>query len=334
MNEGTRASLNFFTTDAVDRGHTKRRDEVWLAARLQDPTTYLVPVWGDKNLFTLDEVSRPLLLTPQEAQDLIALAESITLLGEIEGHTYFALELPDDLVVSPTTGGAAAETVVARLTQTGRFENLRVVGLQLDQWEGALLAHAKAMTYWHRRHRFCGDCGSPTRSAWAGHLRVCTNPACGKQQFPRTDPAIIVRTTLNETRCLLGRQPTWRPTQYSNVAGFVEPGESLEAAVVREVREETGVQLRTVRYHSSQPWPFPSSLMVGFTAEAASEAISLNDGELEDARWFTRDEIRAGLLNHILRLPSPVSISYRLIEDWFDAKDPGALRGLLAQIEE
>jgi NAD+ diphosphatase len=322
MNDDTRATLNFFTTDVVDRGHTRRRDEAWFAARLADPTTYLVPVWGDKNLFTRDDVPRPRLLSPQGAQDLLSIAESITLLGEIEGHVYFALELPDD------------EALVAPLTQTDQFENLRMVGLQLDQWEGALLAHAKAMVYWHRRHRFCGDCGSPTRSAWAGHLRVCTNPACGQQQFPRTDPAIIVRTTLDGTRCLLGRQPTWRPTQYSNVAGFVEPGESLEAAVVREVREEAGVPLRTVRYHSSQPWPFPSSLMVGFTAEAASEAIHLNDGELEDARWFTRDEIRAGLLNHTLRLPSPVSISYRLIEDWFDAKDPGALRGLLAQIEE
>ncbi len=325
MNDDTRATLNFFTTGAVDRGHTKRRDEQWLAARLEDPSTYLVPVWGDKNLFTLECTSDgpcPRLLSPQEAQDLLPIAESTTLLGEIDGHVYFALALPDD------------ETVIARLTQKDQFENLRMVGLQLDQWEGALLAHAKAMTYWHRRHRFCGDCGSPTRSAWAGHLRVCTNPACGQQQFPRTDPAIIVCTTLNETHCLLGRQPRWRPTQYSNVAGFVEPGESLEAAVVREVREETGVPLRTVRYHSSQPWPFPSSLMVGFTAEAASEAISLNDGELEDARWFTRDEIRAGLLARTLRLPSPVSISYRLIEDWFDALDPGALRGILAQSEE
>jgi NAD+ diphosphatase len=333
MNKGTRASLNFFTTDAVDRGHTKRRDEQWIAARMEDPNTYLMLVWGDKNLFTQDEVPRPILLAPQEAQDLLPIAASITLLGEIDGHIYFALELPDDLVASPTTAGAAAEALVASLTQTGQFENLRMVGLALDQWEGALLAHAKAMTYWHRRHRFCGDCGSPTRSAWAGHLRVCTNPTCGQQQFPRTDPAIIVCTTLDGTRCLLGRQPRWQPTQYSNVAGFVEPGESLEAAVVREVREETGVQLRTVRYHSSQPWPFPSSLMVGFTAEAASEAISLNDGELDDARWFTRDEIRTGLLNHTLRLPSPVSISYRLIEDWFDSEEPGALRRILAQIE-
>jgi NAD+ diphosphatase len=213
-----------------------------------------------------------------------------------------------------------------KLAALGRFEELRTAGALLGPWEGALLAYARAMVYWHRRHRFCGDCGSPTASAEGGHLRVCTNPACGQQHFPRTDPAVIVRVTSGE-RILLARQSRWPARMHSIIAGFVEPGESLEAAVAREVLEETGLVLDEVDYHSSQPWPFPSSLMLGFGAHAHGEEIRLHDGELEAARWFSRQDIVDGLSRGTLRLPTSISISHRLIREWFEAGDLGPLPG-------
>jgi NAD+ diphosphatase len=156
-------------------------------------------------------------------------------------------------------------------------------------------------------------------AAQGGHVMQCA--ACGHQQFPRLDPAVIVLVTDGE-RALLGRQPAWPPGRYSTVAGFVEPGESLEDAVAREVREETGVIVDAVEYHSSQPWPFPSSLMLGFTAHASRTDIDLSDQELEDARWFTRAQIAAGEI----ALPTTHSISFRLIEDWYDSGASTPLR--------
>jgi len=174
------------------------------------------------------------------------------------------------------------------------------------------------MMHWHARHRFCGVCGESAEPRDAGHVRACTSPACGAIHFPRTDPAVIVLVTRGD-RTLLGRQPVWDAGRYSTLAGFVEPGESLEDAVAREVHEETGVRLSSVRYHSSQPWPFPSSLMVGFTAEAASDEITIDPDELEDARWFTRDEIRREMDAGTFLLPSEISIAYRLIAEWLNA---------------
>jgi NAD+ diphosphatase len=243
--------------------------------------------------------------------------EFLVLLGQTEQRVFFALGLAPN-------GDAPPDGIAGR----GEFRDVRQMAPLLKPEDGALLAYARAMIYWHAHHRFCGDCGSPTASAEAGFLRVCTNPACGQKQFPRTDPAIIVLVTAGDY-CLLGRQPTWPKGMHSTIAGFVEPGESLEDAVVREVREETGVQVRTVHYQSSQPWPFPSSLMLGFTARAADREIRLYDHELEAAAWFTRDDLREKLQRSTLRLPSPVSISFRLIEDWFDNRNAGSLRDLV-----
>ncbi len=196
-----------------------------------------------------------------------------------------------------------------------RFEELRPLSAWLSPDEAGLLAYARALAIWRLRNRFCGLCGSRTRSERAGHLLRCTNTACAHEFFPRIDPAIIVLVSDGE-RALLGRQPTWPPGRYSTIAGFVEPGESLEDAVAREVREETGVEVIRVDYHSSQPWPFPSSLMLGFRAAAASGAEIRVSGELEDARWFTREEIASGSAI----LPLPHAISFRLIASWFDER--------------
>jgi NAD+ diphosphatase len=303
---------NHFATWYIDRVADKRRDDKWLAAQLKDERTRFIPVWKLKNLFTVEQVPEPILLSPHEVQNLVPAAGSAILLGVKGGRTYFAIGLPSQQA-SPPIG-------------LGQFQDLRQIAPLLDEPDGALLAYARAMTYWHERHRFCGDCGSPTTSVEGGHVRICTNDQCGQHHFPRTDPAIIVLVTLGE-RCLLGRQPTWREGLYSTIAGFVEPGESLENAVIREVQEETGVKVKETFYHSSQPWPFPSSLMLGFTAVAANETIQVHD-ELEKAGWFTRRELHSKLKEGHLKLPSPVSISYRLIEDWFDAGSLGPLRGV------
>lgn len=308
---------SYFTSLAIDRVTHLRRQEAWIADQLQASTARFVPVWGSRVLIAEEPSLRPVLLSAQALGDLHQRAESVILLGEAEGHLVFALGLPDTDKAPPVS-----------LAKAGDLRDLRSVAALLDQEDGTLLAYAKAMTYWHRRHRFCGDCGSPTRSSQSGHLRLCTNPQCGQHHFPRVDPAIIVLVACGE-RCLLGRQPTWPVGRYSIIAGFVEPGEDLEAAVAREVREETGIEVGQVRYFASQPWPFPGSLMLGFTARAESTAIRLNDGELEDARWLSREEITTEVERGTLRLPSGISISYRLIESWFDAGASGRLRHLV-----
>lgn len=205
--------------------------------------------------------------------------------------------------------------------------DLRRAGLLLDAASAGLLAYAKALCHWQRHARYCGRCGAPTRVRDGGHLIVCSNPDCATQQFPRLDPAVIMRVT-HDDRVLLGRQAGWPPGLYSVLAGFVEPGESLEDAVRREVTEEARLKLTRVRYHSSQPWPFPSSLMLGFTAEAASPEAVARD-ELEDVQWFDRDELARSVRRGRLRLPPPLSISHRLLADWYASEDDA-----LAQLME
>jgi NAD+ diphosphatase len=214
----------------------------------------------------------------------------------------------------------------------GNFIDLRSIALNLDADESALLAQAKGMTVWHRNNRFCNNCGSPTTSTEAGYLRVCSNSECRHLHFPRTDPAVIVRVTKGN-RILLGRQAWWAKGRYSNIAGFVEPGESLETAVAREVWEETGIRLESINYHSSQPWPFPKSLMLGFTATSTNCSIKQNDGELEDAKWFTREQIKQGLIDGTLSMPSAYSISFHLIEEWFDKGNGWNLSDLIESEE-
>lgn len=321
MDHYERSSLNGFAGHFLDRAAGRRKDERWISDQLENPATSFVPVWDLKNLVTDEAAPHLVALSRVQMGDLLQAAESITLLGEEEGKAFFAVGLPSNGATSPDT-----------LARVGRFEELRKVAGLLDRWEGGLLAYARAMTHWHRRHRFCGDCGSQTASSEGGHMRICTNKECGQLHFPRTDPAIIVLVTSGE-HCLLGRQAIWPKGMYSTIAGFVEPGETLEDAVIREVEEEAAIRIRAVHYHSSQPWPFPGSIMLGFTAEAATEKIRLNDKELEDARWFCREEIQKALMAKRMRMPTPVSIAYRLIEDWFDAVQPGRLKSIQDRIQ-
>jgi NAD+ diphosphatase len=192
---------------------------------------------------------------------------------------------------------------------------LREAGLRLAADEAGLFAYAKGLAHWQRETHFCTRCGSPLQLVSSGHRARCTNPVCSHLHFPRTDAAIIVIVE-HKGACLLGRQASWPKGRYSTLAGFIEPGEALEDAVRREVAEESGVIVGDVHYHSSQPWPMPASLMVGFTATAISPEIRLRDGELEDARWFTPQQIIDGLADGSLGTPTRLSVSYQLLSHW------------------
>lgn len=299
---------NVFAGPYLDRAAHLRKDAAFLASALRDAGTLIIPVWQARSLVRRTgqgwsagfvAVADPLRRVATDA-DLV-------MLGRFRGHMCFAVEVP-----GAEPPAAPPETA---------FEDLRVAGGHLPPDDAGLLAYARAMILWRQRHRHCGSCGAATRSESAGHVMKCTSPDCGAEQFPRLDPAIIVLVTDGE-RALLGRQASWPAGRYSTIAGFVEPGESLEDAVAREVLEETGVTITESTYHSSQPWPFPSSLMVGFTALAAPGEVARADDELEDVRWFSRSDIAAGLAG----LPPPQSISFRLIEDWYDSGSELPLR--------
>src|SRR6202453_3963924 len=302
-------------------GHL-RADRAWLESALADPRSRVLPVWNSLNLVTGGEAAAP---SSNGATDdptlraaLLGIDEiapqrppGLVLLGRRDGTDLFAYEVESD---EPPA-----------IPEGTRFAELRTVAALMPEDQAGLLGYARAMVNWRRTHRHCGRCGARTEPAKAGHVLICTNPVCRHEQFPRLDPAIIV-LVIDGDRVLLGRQASWPAGRYSTIAGFVEPGESLEDAVAREVHEETGIQVDGTEYHSSQPWPFPSSLMLGFTARAASQTIDLRDLELEDARWFTREDIEGGTPY----LPPNVSISFRLIEHWFDAAAVVPLRELHA----
>ena len=295
---------NIFAGPYLDRTAHAREDREWLDVLRDTGDALLVPVWQLRNLIAPgDGAPTARLLEWHEAEPLVTRSDDLILLGEFRSRLCFAVEVAGD---APPA-----------LVPDSEFHNLRGLGGSLPGDEAGLLAYARAMIHWRARHRFCGSCGAPTASSRSGHLLKCT--ACGTPQFPRIDPAIIVlvsRGTGDDERALLGRQAIWPPGRYSTIAGFVEPGESLEDAVVREVLEETGIEATAPAYHSSQPWPFPSSLMLGFTARAETTAITCRDGELEDARWFSREDLRSGRV----LLPPPQSISYRLIQDWLNGQ--------------
>ncbi len=291
---------NIFAGPYLDRRSELRDQEDWLAQAGRDPRARFVPVWQSRNLI-LRDAPGALLLTADHTLVQSATPENLVFLGIYHEQACFLVELEGD--------------APPEIDPQGEFRELRFLGALMAADEAGLLAYARALALWRQRHRFCGVCGSRTRSTRAGHVLVCGNEACRSEQFPRIDPAIIVLVTDGE-RALLGRQPSWPVGRYSTIAGFVEPGESLEDAVAREVREETGLSVHDIRYHSSQPWPFPSSIMLGFTARASSADIVSVDQELEDARWFSRADIAAGFP----ALPSIQSISFRLIQDWYDSE--------------
>jgi NAD+ diphosphatase len=287
----------------LDRVAEQRDAADWVAAKAGSPDAryLLLDPAGDAYLHRHEEALR--WLNADERQRLVPDA-SWSLLGIAEGQPHFML------VLDERHDHAALEDALR-----ARRRGLREAGLQLAADEAGLFAYAKGLAHWQRETRFCARCGSPVQLVSSGHRAQCTNPACGRLHFPRTDAAIIVIVEY-EGACLLGRQAGWPKGRYSTLAGFIEPGEALEDAVRREVAEESGVIVGDVHYHSSQPWPLPASLMVGFTANAISLAIRLRDGELEDARWFTPQQIVDGLADGSLGTPTRLSVSYQLISHW------------------
>ena len=291
---------NIFAGAFVDRSGYRREDPEWLHAAINSDECLFVPVWGDQCL-AKGEPLHAVLINRQDVGDLLQEQECI-FLGMYRGRPAFALQIEG-------VGDAP-------FADAGQFHDLRYLGSSLPADEANLVAQARALVLWHRAQKYCGRCGAVSRAESGGNTRLCVGDNCGIRIFPRVDPAIIVLVS-DRHRCLLGRQQSWPDGRYSTIAGFVEPGESLEDAVKREVLEETNIGIHDIRYHSSQPWPFPSSLMLGFTATALTDSIRLNDGELEDARWFTRKELKSGFP----KLPYRLSIARRLVDDWLNEHD-------------
>lgn len=274
-----------FSGAALDRAAAQRRDPEWLEARRADPRARAVVMSDDGVL-----IDGGRLATEAPAADAV-------FLGLMEDVPVFAHHIAD---ARPGQGHAAG---------------LREAATELPASEAALAAYAGSLLAWHRRHSFCANCGAPTEPRDAGHERYC--PACEAHHFPRTDPVVIVRVTDGRDGILLGRQARWPEGRFSLLAGYVEPGETLEEAVRREVLEESGVALDSVSYVASQPWPFPSSLMLGFSALAARGDAAPGDDELAEVRWFARDEVeRAARGEGPLMLAPPYSIARRLIDAW------------------
>jgi len=298
---------NFYAAVPLDRRAQQRGDRGWIDRHLRHEATRIIPVWRSQSLVAgIGAEPRVAWLSAAQADAWIGGGEAI-FLGLAGETAHFALELSHLEDPAPVAGIAAAD-----------FTDLRSVGAIMPRDDGALLAYARGLIHWHSRHRFCGVCGHPTVSEQAGHQRRCGNGGCGAVHFPRTDPAVIMLVH-DRDRILLGRQAQWPAGMHSVLAGFVEPGESLEEAVAREVMEEVGIPVAEVRYQSSQPWPFPSSIMLGFTARALSPEIRLSQDEIESAAWYSRDELRRSPEDERFRLSRRDSISRRLVDDWLAA---------------
>ncbi|HEY7928724.1 MAG TPA: NAD(+) diphosphatase [Steroidobacteraceae bacterium] len=289
----------------IERRVEERLRPDWAQQALADPGTRYLICRATAHLIEPTPESqsqaRIAFLSPAQFAPLAVPEAQQILLGWFEARRCVLAELPESASFQPPGT---------------RYEELRPLLPQVGEAQARLLTYARALLVWRARHRYCGVCGSPTVPRAAGHVLRCSSEGCSAQVFPRLDPAIIVLVTQGG-QALLGRQPSWPPGRFSTLAGFVEPGESLEEAVAREVHEETGARVHSVSYFSSQPWPFPASLMLGFHAQAAVEAIQL-DGELEEARWFGRAELQAGKV----LLPPPHTIARRLIEAWFATATP------------
>ena len=300
-----------FAGNPLDRAANLRKDGEWLATAHRDDASRVLPLWRLKPLVSGET-------SPRLAwQSLVGLADvatdgTLVMLGVRDERAHFAADFSE--VAEPETSKP--------LGGLGRFADARGVAPQLAPGEAGILAQARSLVDWHLRHGFCAVCGARTEVADGGYVRRC--PACAAEHFPRTDPVVIMLVCDGED-CLLGRQAHFPAGVYSALAGFVEPGETIEEAVRREVMEEAGIEVGEVDYHSSQPWPFPASLMIGCIAKAASRRIALDPHELEDARWFSRAQVREGLARAgwegetQFRMPPPFAIAHQLARWWAGA---------------
>lgn len=294
----------------LDRAPTLRRADDW-EALINHPEARFYPVWRGLQLvggepptarWLAGEAGRSFL-----RQDA---AEPAVFLG-LGPHPVFVFDI----------SGHPADADGPAMPEGGNWVMLRAIGGKLPRDDAALLAYARGLMEWQSRTRFCPACGGRLQPRQGGHVRVCSRPDCGIEQFPRTDAAVIMMVVDGDGRALLGRQPSWTPGMYSCLAGFVEPGETLEETVAREVFEEAGIRVHDIHYAATQPWPFPASLMVGFTARSDGGIPVPDPKELEDVRWFTRAEVRrwgdiATPGPDGLFLPRRDAIARTLVDDW------------------
>lgn len=294
-------SLCLFAAEPLDRASERRASADWIAARLAEPESTLVPLYNGDPLVASGKAA---FLSAAARRDFPPDA-AIVFLGLLKGRACFAIDC-----------SAAPSAEAAPFSDIGQYMPLREAAGVLGEDDVAIIGQARWLLDWHRRHGFCAVCGRNTDPADGGAKRVC--PDCKAEHFPRSDPVAIVLATHGDA-CLLGRSPRFPPGFLSALAGFVEAAETPEACAIRELYEEAGVRLTSVAYQFSQPWPFPSSLMMGFLAEAADRDLTLDPKEIEEARWVTRPEIRAllgGERRDDLRLPPRFTIARRLIERW------------------
>jgi NAD+ diphosphatase len=302
----------------VDRASARRDDTEWLAAAWADEGTRVLVLDGAQALVRFGAEGAGLVFVPpSQAPEGVRM-----LLGvDEQGVVYFGVAGPKGgLGAGPLP---APGSVLPAPTPGVRPAALREVGTLLNDRDAGLFTHAVALANWHATHTRCPRDGTPTVPEHAGHSRRC--PTDGSEHFPRVDPAVIMLVTDDGDRCLLARNRRWPERRVSILAGFVEPGESVEHAVVREVSEETGLAVSDLRYIGSQPWPMPQSLMLGFRAHAhGQQDIRVDGDEIAEARWFTREQLRAAVSAEEILLPPPVSIAHRIIESWYGAALPGS----------
>jgi len=300
MNHLDQSQLNLFSSSTIDRMARTVGDVDKLDALANSDHARFLPIYNTKVLVA-NKAGRLTAAAIEKAElaSRFSYATPPVYLGYKNDFHYFAVR------------------IIGANEEVEKFADLRQLAALLNDNDAALLGYALAITTWQRNYEHCGSCGATTVTRQGGHVLQCTDLACAREHYPRTDPAIIVLVE-NGERALFGRKAEWPAHRYSTIAGFVEPGESVEQAVVREVAEETGVEVIESCYHSSQPWPFPGSLMLGYTAHAGRSQIHLNDRELEDARWLNRQELIDHLVSGEFLPPTPISISFRLIEDWFN----------------
>lgn len=310
--------INIFAGAAIERNAERRDDADWGAAQLADPSARFLLLAahepGGHRALALAPANALRWLDTNEYRDR-ASGLFVTYLGEDGSGPLFSVR----------ADAATGERIAQALGAT--FIDLRGAGMHLHPFQAGVFAYARAIAYWQERTRFCAACGSPLELVALGHRGRCAHHATALEHFPRVDPAMIVIVNWRD-KCLLGSQANWPENRWSTLAGFIEPGESLEDAVRREVFEEAGVRVGACAYHSSQPWPFPSSLMLGFTAEATDPVITVG-AELSDARWFAVDELVAGLADGTIVLPPRLSVSHELIAHWIREKSGLDLADLL-----
>jgi NAD+ diphosphatase len=301
---------NVFTGNPLDRASERRSDSAWVEAKLADPTSLAVTLWNGKPLTeTRDGKLQLSYITADMARELAGGWERLLFLGLWKETAVFALDIEGG--VDPADGP---------LQGLGQFQELRTVAMALPGSESAIAATAKGMFEWRRKHRHCSNCGEPSQVAEGGWKRIC--PSCKAEHFPRTDPVSIMLAT-HKGLALMGRQAIWPKGMFSALAGFLEPGESIEECCARELYEEAGLRATSVRYHSTQPWPYPSSLMIGLIAEVDSDEATPDQTELEAVQWFTRAEARALLAGELKGLfcPPPLAIAHQLLKTWANEED-------------